>query len=289
MISILIVDDERIERSGIALLIKRLQLPMEADLAENGEVALAKLRKRPFDVLFTDIKMPFMDGLTLAHEARALYPELLVVIFSAYSDFERAQQAIREQVYRYLLKPINIGEFKAVMQSCMDDIEALQANREEQDKAARLLDHYRRQEAVLRSCLSANGNDAEIREQVLQLLDNSAMQAPETDNPAIHKALDIIRSDYSSDLSLEGVARQVCLAPSYFSALFKQQNGISFVKYLNNYRLDIAARMLCESSIRVNEIASTVGLPGESYFISLFKHRFGMTPRNFRLQMRARP
>ena len=289
MISILIVDDERIERSGIALLIKRLQLPMEADLAENGEAALGKLRQRQYDVLFTDIKMPFMDGLTLAHEARALYPDLLVVIFSAYSDFEKAQRAIREQVYRYLLKPVDIGEFKAVMQSCVDDIESLRSSREEQGKASRLLDHYRRQEALLRSCLGGNGSDAEVRERMLALLDDSAMEAPETDNPAILKALGIIRSDYSSDLSLDGVAGQVCLAPGYFSALFKQQTGISFVKYLNNYRLDIAARMLCESSVRVNEIATTVGLPGESYFISLFKQRFGMTPRNFRLQMGVRP
>ncbi len=289
MISILIVDDERIERSGIALLIKRLRLPMEPELAENGEAALDKLRQRQYDVLFTDIKMPFMDGLTLAHEARALYPDLLVVIFSAYSDFEKAQRAIREQVYRYLLKPVDIGEFKAVMQSCVDDIEALRSSREEQGRAARLLDRYRRQEALLRSCLSGNGNDAEVRERLLALLDDSAREAPETDNPAILKALGIIRSDYMSDLSLDGVAGQVCLAPGYFSALFKQQTGISFVKYLNNYRLDIAARMLCESSARVNEIASTVGLPGESYFISLFKQRFGMTPRKFRLQMGDRP
>ena len=286
MISILIVDDEKIERNGIELLIRRLDLPMEPEQAENGEAALRMLERKRYDLLFTDIKMPFMDGLTLAHKARELYPDLVVLIFSAYSDFEKAQRAIREQVYRYLLKPVDIGEFKAVMQSCMEDIARMRSGKEAQDRMARTLDDYRRKEAVLRSCINEVSDD-ELRQRVMTLMGEGDAAAQEVENPAILKALAIVRERYMEDLGLEEVARQVCLAPGYFSTLFKQETGESFVKYLNNTRMDIAARMLSQTNRRVHEIAAEVGVPGESHFIALFKQRFGMTPRNFRKQMGA--
>lgn len=286
MISILIVDDEKIERNGIELLIRRLELPMTPDQAENGEAALRMLEQKRYDLLLTDIKMPFMDGLTLAHRARALYPELVVLIFSAYSDFEKAQRAIREQVYRYLLKPVDIGEFKAVMQACVEDIERQRAERAEVSRMSEALDDYRRREAMLRSCLE--DGDGPLKQRIEALLAENDAPAPQADNPAVQKALDIIREQYMTDIGLEDVARRICLAPGYFSTLFKQQTGVSYVKYLNSYRMDVAARMLCQTSLRVNEIAAAVGLPGESHFIALFKQRFGMTPRSFRTQMGAR-
>ena len=100
----LIVDDERIERKGLESLVGRCGLPLECETAENGQAALQKMECRQFDLLLTDIKMPFMDGLTLAHEARKRFPEMVIIILSAYRDFEKAQSAINEQVYRYLLK-----------------------------------------------------------------------------------------------------------------------------------------------------------------------------------------
>ena len=284
MISILIVDDERIERNGIELLIRRLNLPMEPEQAENGEAALRMLEQKRYDLLLTDIKMPFMDGLSLAHRARELYPELVVLIFSAYSDFEKAQRAIREQVYRYLLKPVDIGEFKAVMRRCMEDIEKLRSSRQAQDRMARALDDYRRREARMRSCVNEIPDDA-FRQRMLTLMEEDDTAEQMVENPAIQKALGLIRERYMEELGLEEVARQVCLAPGYFSTLFKQQTGESFVKYLNNTRMDLAARMLCQTNRRVAEIAADVGVPGESHFINLFKQRFGMTPRNFRIQM----
>ena len=123
MLRALIVDDEGIERRGIAMLIERLMLPYQTRDASNGEAALEILRRERFDVLLTDIRMPFMDGLSLAHEARRLYPELYIIIFSAYADFTNAQRAMQENVTRYLLKPVNVLEFKAVMTEVAEKIE----------------------------------------------------------------------------------------------------------------------------------------------------------------------
>lgn len=66
MLRILIVDDERIEREGIQQLIRSHNPMLETILAENGEVALDIVTKQSIDIMITDIKMPFMDGLELS-------------------------------------------------------------------------------------------------------------------------------------------------------------------------------------------------------------------------------
>ena len=69
-------------------------------------MALPLIRKTKPDVLITDIKMPFMDGLTLAKVAKKEIPGLKVVILSGYDDFNYAKQAINIGVEDYLLQPI---------------------------------------------------------------------------------------------------------------------------------------------------------------------------------------
>ena len=76
--------------------------------ASNGKQALNVLRSEKIDFLLTDIKMPLMDGLELAKKAREEYPELPIVIFSGYSDFSFAQEAIHYGVRDYVLKPVDM-------------------------------------------------------------------------------------------------------------------------------------------------------------------------------------
>ena len=65
MYRILIVDDERIERNGIRFLLKKLNMEFDIDEAVNGLDALEKIRQEDYDILLTDVKMPFMDGIEL--------------------------------------------------------------------------------------------------------------------------------------------------------------------------------------------------------------------------------
>ncbi|GGI46509.1 DNA-binding response regulator [Paenibacillus marchantiophytorum] len=127
MLQILIVDDEHIEREGIKLLIHKYKLPLSVMEAENGEEALDVLKSHPIDILLTDIKMPFMDGLELCQRARERFPELKIIIFSAYGEFEYAQRAIHYHIFSYLLKPIDVNdfirEFTHVIALCQKDQE----------------------------------------------------------------------------------------------------------------------------------------------------------------------
>lgn len=116
MIRLLIVDDERLEREGVKYLLSQEKKEWRIYEASNGKDALQILREEEIDLLLTDIKMPHMDGLELTSKAKELYPELPVVIFSGYSDFAFAQEAMRYGVTEYVLKPVDPEEFHKIIQ-----------------------------------------------------------------------------------------------------------------------------------------------------------------------------
>ena len=107
MLKIFLAEDEVIVRETIKRMIPWEELGFElVGEAADGEMALPLLIRQKPDLLITDIKMPFMDGLTLAKLAKKELPELKIVILSGYDDFNYAKQAISIGVEDYLLKPI---------------------------------------------------------------------------------------------------------------------------------------------------------------------------------------
>ena len=107
MLKIFLAEDEVVVRETIKRMIPWEELGFElVGEAADGEMALPLLLRQQPDLLITDIKMPFMDGLTLARLAKKEIPGLKVVILSGYEDFNYAKQAIGIGVEDYLLKPI---------------------------------------------------------------------------------------------------------------------------------------------------------------------------------------
>lgn len=90
--------------------------------AFDGEEALEILKRENIDILFTDIKMPMMDGLTLVNEGKKISPSLRCVIISGYDDFEYARQAIKLQIDGYILKPIDTCELEPVIDKITEEI-----------------------------------------------------------------------------------------------------------------------------------------------------------------------
>lgn len=121
--TILLVDDERNEREGVSFLIERYGYPLQIQQASNGKKALELMEKEHFDILFTDVKMPVMDGLALANEVSKRYPETIIIIFSAYSEFDFAKKAMQAGVVNYLLKPVEIDEFKRCIEEAIEKIQ----------------------------------------------------------------------------------------------------------------------------------------------------------------------
>lgn len=121
---IILVDDEEEVRKGIIRKIdwERLGFEVVGD-AENGEDALEKLEQLEPDVVMTDIRMPYMDGLSLTARIRQKYPSVKVLIFSGYDDFEYAQQAIKLNVTEYILKPVNVEELTEILERVRENLD----------------------------------------------------------------------------------------------------------------------------------------------------------------------
>ncbi len=111
MFKVFLVEDEIVVREGIRKNILWEQYGfLYAGDAPDGELALPLIRQIQPDLLITDIKMPFMDGLALIELVRKELPRTKIVIISGYDDFSYAQQAIRMGVEQYLLKPDRKGK-----------------------------------------------------------------------------------------------------------------------------------------------------------------------------------
>jgi DNA-binding NtrC family response regulator len=113
-IRILVVDDEEIVRESLGGWLAKDGYSVEQ--AADGPAALARLREQPFSILISDLKMPGMDGLTLQGQARALRPDLAVVIMTAYATVDSAVTAMKQGAFDYLVKPFDPEELSMMMQ-----------------------------------------------------------------------------------------------------------------------------------------------------------------------------
>ncbi len=113
--SVLMADDEE---EILEIILRKLnweELGFEiAGSAKNGVEALELAEELQPDVVMTDIKMPYMDGLTLAHRVKEINPKVKIIIFSGFDDFEYAKEAIKLEAEEYLLKPVNSEELEKV-------------------------------------------------------------------------------------------------------------------------------------------------------------------------------
>ncbi len=113
---VLLADDEEEIREGISRKIDWDALGFTlVGQAENGAEALEMVEQLRPDVVLTDIKMPFMDGLELCRQLKPRLPAAKLVVFSGFDDFAYAQQAIGLEVSEYILKPINAAELESVL------------------------------------------------------------------------------------------------------------------------------------------------------------------------------
>lgn len=107
MIKVFLVEDEKIIRKSIKNNVKWEENGFEfAGEAPDGEMALPMIEKLHPDIVITDIKMPFMDGLELSDILKKKMPKIQIIILSGYGEFDYAKEAIKIGVTDYLTKPV---------------------------------------------------------------------------------------------------------------------------------------------------------------------------------------
>lgn len=338
---ILLVDDDANERGGVQFLIHRGKMPLEVREAPNGKRALDMIRAEPVDILFTDVKMPYMDGLELADIVSREYPNIKIIVFSAYGEFEYAKRAMKANAVTYLLKPIDINEFETVMKNtirqCEEEAIALQQRRNTESidlqwkrteesfasgeksgvmEQTRLLlaelakrgtpgiayaryVFYDLITKLFKNYAAENGSGLQRRLQQLdtcqgakaiealmdEVLDETLFLGRAADldvSRMVQRIIRIIKNQYGEDLSLDRLAEQVGLAPSYLSYVFKRETGKTLIKYLTDHRMEKARQMLDEGKLKIVQVAKKCGYENQSYFNRLFKQTYGITPKQYK-------
>jgi two-component system, response regulator YesN len=179
---VFLVEDEIITREGIRDNVDWASNGFEyAGEASDGETALSLLRSIKPDILITDIKMPFMDGLQLGKLIREQMPRTKIVILSGHDEFEYAQEAIKIGVTEYLLKPITVQKMHQVLQ-----------------RLASQLDQESREQENLRELqMQLEENRAMLRENLLLKVVTGAISSPEAIEKGQSLGLDLVARCFS--------------------------------------------------------------------------------------------
>lgn len=243
---IMILDDENIIVQGLLLYIESFHIPhCCAQGFTNADEALREVQS--CDLAIVDINMPQMDGLEFISRARAVNQNCRFVILSGYSNFAFAQKAIRLGVTDYLIKPVDIEELRKTITSLFYKIYHISP----QDAAKLPYD---------------NGGEGERRY-----------------SKHMAQILGYISEHFGEDVSTTKLSEITGLHPNYISALFLKEMNTNFHKYLDDFRLMQAKRMLLDNpEMTMGEIAQALGYSNERQFFRMFKQLTGQTPGSYR-------
>lgn len=249
--NIVIVDDEPTTRQGLQRTLERWNNgEFTIHTAENGEDVLRIAEDKRIHILLTDIRMPEMDGLQLLKHIKEKGMSPVVIVISAYSEFDYAKEALRLGVVNYLLKPV--GKKKL--------IEAVEEAVQVLEKQLRL--------GMIEKVVDEKIVDANTK------IDST--------KDTIRKSITFIDQHLKNELTLKDVASHVHLNPSYFSVLFKEQLKLTFSEYVTRRRVQRAKELMITTNLSINEIAEEVGYKTAKYFIKVFKENEGVTPSVYR-------
>ncbi|MES2775898.1 MAG: sigma-54 dependent transcriptional regulator [Bacteroidota bacterium] len=118
MPKILIIDDERAIRSTLSEILQHEGY--KADVAENGEDGLKKFSSENFDVVLCDIKMPKMDGIEFLEKAKAINPDVPIIMISGHGNIETAVEAVKKGAYDFISKPPDLNRMLITIRNATD-------------------------------------------------------------------------------------------------------------------------------------------------------------------------
>ena len=243
MYRVVLVDDEALILRGLSTVIPWAEMGCEVvGTATNGRAGLELIRKLKPDILFTDIRMPNMDGLTMLAALGSEFPRMQTAVLTAYRDFDYARQAITLGVCRYLLKPSNLNELKETLRIMVSRLDLLPAA-----------------EAEVPDDASEAGNF--IVKAALDYMRENCMQ---------------------QHLSLSAVADHVYVSQWHLSKLLNRETGKSFFDLLGSMRVEKSKTLLRTPGMNIQDVAEQTGYTDVAHFSRTFKKLTGQTPGEYR-------
>ena len=266
----LLVDDEQIERMALAKKIDRYYGD-KVDIyhAVNGREAVAMCGEQKNDIVIMDISMPEMNGVMAAKYIRKMDDECSIIFLSAYDDFEYARNAIKVRALDYLLKPCDMNDLLAVMDTALQKLDKENAfngnsiSGKEQNKETEIC--------------GSNANN--VRENRPKRTDNVRNSDEQT---TIKYLKEYVENNYIYDISMQEAAEEMGYSDAYFSKLFKQYFNQNFTAYLTEYRIKKAKELLSNTNHSIKDISRMVGYTDSNYFAKIFKRLVGEIPSKYR-------
>lgn len=215
---------------------------------QDSCVANEYMQENPFDVLITDIGMPKLNGIELIQQLKSTNINSYNVILSCHEEFQFAQQAIKLEVYDYILK-------ETIEESNINDLLERLKNKLDQDR------------------FTSN-----------QQLNASKLLEMTYRNEDIIKAQKYVQTHICEKISLTEVAEHLHLNSSYFSRMYKKETGEGFVEYVTRVKMEKAIELLEESIKSVEQIAFELGFESKSYFLKTFKRFYGLSPKAYKFK-----
>lgn len=266
MVKVMVIDDEEIIREGLKVTVDWESMDcMIAGEAEDGDSGFkAALEIKP-DLIFTDIRMPGMDGLQMISRLRDAKITCKVIILTGYRDFEYAQEAVTQGAYRFLLKPVKTEDLKLAISDAVKEIKAARAKDEKYSHLEKRVREYYGIEQPAGGAANVKDGDASGSTGYLA-----------------GKALAYIKANYMKDLNLKTVSDEVYVSTWHLSKLLKKETGDNFINILNRIRVENARKLLKDPKYKIYEVAGEVGFTDVPYFTKIFKRITGLTPQEYR-------
>ncbi|AEJ20729.1 response regulator transcription factor [Gracilinema caldarium] len=157
-IRILIADDEALERRALHKIIQEMSIPsIQIYEAENGREVLERVQQVKIDIVLLDIKMPGLDGISVAKEIQIISQTTAIIFITAFSEFDYAREAIRIGVKEYLVKPVSQEKVQETLETVLHSI---QSKQKEQDTSTLV------EQLLYKELETAIGRESIINEQV---------------------------------------------------------------------------------------------------------------------------
>ena len=262
MYNVVIVDDEEIIANGLKTILPWDQYKCQVvGMAYDGEEGLALIRKTRPDILFTDIRMPGMDGLSMIAALKSEFPRLQITVLTGFRDFEYAQTAIKLGVCRFLLKPSKMDELHEALTAMTQALAAMPASPEPEPADPE-------DETAVAAAVEAELPETE--------------QESITHSFVVKNALRYIDEQYATKLTLAEVAEHTYVSQWHLSKLLKRHTNASFYDLLNGARIRAAKELLKDPTLKIRDIATKVGFSDTAHFAKIFKKLEGCSANEYR-------
>ena len=242
--TVLIAEDEYLESSTLELLLNKHygQMMEKIFVVSNGLDAVQVVKDEHIDLIFIDIHMPVMNGLSALHEIRKIDSQAVVVILTAYGKFEYAKDAITYGVFDYIVKPYSVKTLDETMKRVIN---------------------------TLNSRIAPDA--AEPNTEIVKKGKHHRM---------IERAKAYMNTQLDKPITLTDIANYVGVSHYHLSRCFKDSEDIHLKSYILNKKIEKAKEYLA-NGYTVAESAYRTGFSDPAYFSKCFKKIVGYPPVDF--------